>query len=122
MSIRVWVAALGVVGIVASVIVVIMAYVAGLRTRMAVLRGTCLACMIGSAVGLSAVYIAMQHNPQGVYVSHETGAVNYADLSALFLSGFAVVSIAAGGVLALVVRALRGLRALRQLLKPRATG
>jgi len=114
------VAALAVVGIVASVIVVIMAYIACLRTRIAVLGGTCMACIIGSAVGLLVVYIALQHNPQGVYVSHETGAVSYADLSALFLSGFAVVSMAAGVALALVVWVLRGLRALYQLLRPGA--
>ena len=48
------------------------------------------------------VYIAMDHNPQEEFVSHVTGAINYAGLSEIFLSWFVVVSVATGFALALV--------------------
>ncbi|HEY7549588.1 MAG TPA: hypothetical protein VH913_08730 [Hyphomicrobiaceae bacterium] len=44
------------------------------------------------------VYIAIQHNPQEEFVGHMTGAINYAGLSAIFLSWFVVVGLAVGFV------------------------
>jgi hypothetical protein len=42
------------------------------------------------------VFIAIQHNPQQEFVSHATGAINYAGLSAIFLSWFVLIGLAAG--------------------------
>jgi hypothetical protein len=106
----VWMTALGVIGIVASVIVVIMVCVAGLRTRMTILGGTGLACIVGSVIGLLAVYIAIDHNPQEEFVKQATDEVNYLGLSEIFLSWFVIVSLAVA--LALALGAFRGLRIL----------
>src|SRR5262245_59739985 len=95
-----WLAAVGVVGIVAGEIVVIMVYVAGLRTRMAILGGTGYCLLTGTTIGSLAVYIAMGHNPQGEFIDQVTGAVNHAHLSALFLSWFVVVGLVASLALA----------------------
>jgi hypothetical protein len=109
MGVGTWLAAAGAIGIVASVIVSIMSYLACLRTGKAILGATGLACVLGAVVGLLPVYIAVEHNPQGEFINHETGAVNYADLSVLFLSGFALSSLGAGLLLAAAVWATRGL-------------
>jgi hypothetical protein len=106
------VVALGVVSLVAIVIWVIMVYVARMRTWMGALGGTCMACLVGSAIGSATVYIAIDHNPQEEFVSHATGAVNYAGLSAIFLSWFVIVGVAASLTLTFAVWAVRGLRAL----------
>ena len=78
-------------------------YGAGLRTWKAALGGTCMACLIGSLVGSAMVYVAMDHNPQEAFVSHATGAISYAGLAEIFVSWFAVVSLATGFILALVL-------------------
>lgn len=52
--------------------------------------------VLRSAVGAAMVYIAIQHNPQGEFVSHVTGAINYAGLAAIFLPSFVLVSLAVG--------------------------
>ena len=113
----IWIALAGAACLVVIVVALIAVYVAGLRTRMAILGGTCMASTGGAAIGLLAVYIAIQHNPQGAYVGHETGVVNYFDLSAMFLSAFAIVSLVASFALALAAWAVRGLRVLYRLLR-----
>jgi hypothetical protein len=85
----------------------------GMRACMAIPGA---ACVSGGTIGSMMVYIAIDHNPQGEFVNHETGAVNYAGLSEIFLSWFVVVTLAAGLVLTLMVWAARGLRALYRLL------
>jgi phosphate/sulfate permease len=59
--------------------------------------------LIGSVVGWAAVCAAMDHNPQEEFVSHATGAINYAGLAEIFVSWFALVSLATGFILALVL-------------------
>ena len=59
-----------------------------MRAWMAVLGA---ACFVGSVIGLLAVYMAIARNPQGAYIDHETGAINYLDLSLIFLSWLVAV-------------------------------
>jgi hypothetical protein len=54
------------------------------------------ASVLGGTVGSAMVFIAIQHNPQQEFVSHATGAINYAGLSAIFLSWFVLIGLAAG--------------------------
>ena len=70
-----WLVAVGVVGIVACVIVVIMVNVARPADSNVDSWGTGLACTAGSVIGSLAVYIAMHHNPQGEFIDQVTGAV-----------------------------------------------
>jgi hypothetical protein len=111
-----WIAIAGAACLVMSVVWLIVAYVAYLRTLNSALAGTCMACLVGGAIGSMMVYIAIEHNPQGVYVDHVTGAVNYLDLSLIFLSWSAVFSVVVSIALALVVWMARGLRAICRLL------
>ncbi|WP_429229538.1 hypothetical protein [Inquilinus ginsengisoli] len=60
--------------------------------RYAILAGL----ILGGIVGGLMVSIAMQHNPQGLYVDTETGRVDYFALSKIFLGWSATV---AGAVL-----------------------
>lgn len=110
-----WIAVAGVACFVVSIIWVAMVYVARLRTWKAALCGTCMACLVGSVIASATVYIAMDHNPQEEFVSHATGAINYTGLAEIFVSWFAVVSVAASVAFALVVWVVRGLRSLYQL-------
>jgi hypothetical protein len=100
---RTWILVASVVCLVLSVVWLSIFHVAGLRTWKAALGGMCVACFIGSAVGSATVYIAMDHNPQEEFISHATGAINYAGLAEIFVSWFTVVSLATGFILALVV-------------------
>jgi hypothetical protein len=62
---------------------------------------------VAGTIGAVAVYAAIDHNPQGEFVNLETGAVNYAELSEIFLSWFVVVGVVVGLALALVVSMMR---------------
>jgi hypothetical protein len=104
-----WIALAGVVCLVVSIVWAAMDYVARLRTWKTALCGTCVACVVGSVMGSAMVYMAMDHNPHEEFVNHATGAINYAGLSEIFVSWFAVVSVATGLVLALVLGGLRAL-------------
>lgn len=112
----IWIALAGIAGLAVTVIWLITVHIAGLRTWMTALGGTGIASTIGSAIGLMAVDAAIHHNRLGEYVS-ETGAVNYLGLFEIFVSWFVVVGLAASLVLAFLVLALRGLRALYRLLR-----
>jgi hypothetical protein len=54
------------------------------------------ASVLGGTVGSAMVFIAIQHNPQEEFVSHATGAIDYAGLSAIFLPWFVLIGLAAG--------------------------
>jgi len=75
------------------------------------------ACLLGGTIGVMAVHAAINHNPQEEFVNLRTGAVNYTGLSEIFLSWFVVVTLAASLALALMVCAVRGLRALYRALR-----
>ena len=68
------------------------------------------------------VFIAIQHNPQGEFINHETGWVNYPYLSLLFLEWFAVVTLAASLALALVMWVMCRLRVFYRLLWTHVSG
>ena len=68
------------------------------------------ASVIGGAIALVMVHVAIRHNPQGEFVNQETGALDYPYLAALFLSWSLLISVAASLVLALAGRAVRALR------------
>jgi hypothetical protein len=110
-----WIAIAGVICLVVSAIWAAMDYLARLRTWKAALFGTCIACLVGSVTGLAMVHIATEHNPQGEFLIHATGAINYTGLAEIFVSWFAVVSVAASLAFSLVVWMLRGLGSLYQL-------
>jgi hypothetical protein len=112
-----WITIVGAACLVVSVVWVITAYVAYPHTWKTALSGTCMACLTGSVIGSGMVYIAIDHNPQGAYVDHVTGALNYLDLSLIFLSWFAVVSLVASLAVVLAVWTVHGARAMYRLLR-----
>ena len=59
--------------------------IGGMRSWAAILATT---TVVGGLFGSVMVYAAIQHNPQQSIVNHDTGAVDYAYLSAIFLSWF----------------------------------
>jgi hypothetical protein len=111
-----WIAIAGVICLVVSVIWAAMGYLARLRTTKAAICGTCIACLVGSVTGSAMVRIAMEHNPQEEFLRLATGAINYAGLAEIFVSWFAVVSVAASLAFAFAVWMVRGLGSLYQLL------
>ena len=66
------------------------------------------ASVVGGLFGSVMVYGAIQHNPQGSVVGHETGSVDYAYLSVIFLSWFLAAQITASLALATVLWLLKG--------------
>jgi hypothetical protein len=78
----------------------------GTRAWIAVLGA---ACFVGSVIGLLAIYTAIAHNPQGAFIDHESGAINYLDLFLIFLSWFVVFGVAAGLAFMFLVWVFRGL-------------
>jgi hypothetical protein len=67
------------------------------------------AAIVGSTAGFVAVYAAVQHNPQEMFV-RSGGAVDYTALGLIFCSWFLPVSMVAAVVFALIGWAVRGLR------------
>jgi len=78
----------------------------GVRAWMAVLGA---ASFVGSVIGLLALSAAIDHNPQGAFIDHETGAISYLDLCLVFLSWFVVFGVAAGLAFIFLVWMFRGL-------------
>jgi hypothetical protein len=66
------------------------------------------AAVVGGLFGAVMVYAAIQHNPQGSIVNHDTGAVNYAYLSEIFLSWFLAANIVATLGFAAALALLKG--------------
>ncbi len=69
-----------------------------------------LSILLGSAVGLLMVWIALQHNPQGEFYHPDTGVLNWGNVPVLFTSWFLVVAVSLavlGGVLASALQLLR---------------
>jgi hypothetical protein len=79
--------------------------VGGMRSWGAVLAS---AAVVGGLFGAVMVYAAIQHNPQGSIVNHDTGAVDYAYLSEIFLSWFLAANIVATLGFATAVALLKG--------------
>jgi hypothetical protein len=74
------------------------------------------ASVVGGLFGSVMVYAAIQHNPQGSIVDHKTGAVDYAYLSAIFLSWFLAAQITACLAFATALGLLKGASVLCRML------
>jgi hypothetical protein len=66
--------------------------------------------------GSFTVYVAIQHSQQGAIVDHDTGAVDYAHLSVIYLSWFPAGHITASLVCATALGLLKGAGFLRRIL------
>jgi hypothetical protein len=102
-----WIFAAGMACLIVSAIWLIVAHLAGLRTRKAIVAWTCIIAATGSALGLLGVRAA---------VNYDSVAVDHFDLAAMFLTWLTVVGLAASLVLVLASWTAHGLTLLHRLL------